>query len=54
MLGGDGRFFNYEAIQVILRLAAANNIARVLVGRDGLVDTGRVLRNPQSTVPRAA
>lgn len=38
-LGGDGRFFNDRAIQTILRMAAANGAARVLVGRDGLLST---------------
>ncbi len=39
VLGGDGRFFNPQAIQVILKMAAANGIARVLVGQLGLLST---------------
>ncbi len=38
-LGGDGRYYNREAIQTILKMAAANGIERVLVGRDGLLST---------------
>ena len=39
VLGGDGRFYNREAIQIILRMAAANGVARTLVGRGGLLST---------------
>ena len=38
-VGGDGRYFNRRAIQTILRMAAANGAARVLVGRNGLLST---------------
>ncbi len=38
-LGGDGRYFNSRAIQTILKMAAANGAARVLVGRDGILST---------------
>jgi phosphoglucomutase len=39
VLGGDGRYFNRTAIQVILRMAAAHGLARVLVGRGGILST---------------
>jgi phosphoglucomutase len=39
VLGGDGRFFNDQAIQTIIRMAAANGVARLVVGRNGLLST---------------
>lgn len=39
VLGGDGRFLNAEAIQTILRMAAAHGIGRLIVGRNGLLST---------------
>jgi phosphoglucomutase len=39
VLGGDGRYLNDVAIQTILRMAAANGVAKVLVGRGGILST---------------
>ena len=39
VLGGDGRYFNDTAIQIILRMAAANGFGRVLVGQHGILST---------------
>ena len=38
-LGGDGRYYNRQAIQTILRMAAANGVAKVIVGQGGLLST---------------
>lgn len=39
VIGGDGRFYNREVIQIALKMAAANGFGRVLVGRGGLLST---------------
>ena len=39
VLGGDGRYYNRHAVQIILRMAAANGVARVIVGGGGLLST---------------
>ena len=39
VLGGDGRFFNDRAAQVILKMAAASGAARVIVGQNALLST---------------
>jgi len=39
VLGGDGRYYNRHAVQVILRMAAANGFGKVMVGRGGLLST---------------
>jgi phosphoglucomutase len=39
VLGGDGRYFNDRAAQVILRMASANGAARVIVGQGAVLST---------------
>lgn len=39
VVGGDGRFYNRQAIQTIIQMAAANGFARVIVGQAGILST---------------
>ncbi len=39
VVGGDGRYYNRPAIQIILKMAAANGFARVKVGQAGILST---------------
>ncbi len=39
VVGGDGRYYNRQAIQIILKMAAANGFGRVLVGQGGILST---------------
>lgn len=42
VVGGDGRYYLNEAVQIILKIAAGNGVKRVWVGRDGLLSTPAV------------
>ncbi|MBF0220447.1 MAG: alpha-D-glucose phosphate-specific phosphoglucomutase [Gammaproteobacteria bacterium] len=42
VVGGDGRYYNREAIQIIIRMAAANGVKRLLVGKGGILSTPAV------------
>lgn len=39
VVGGDGRFYNDTATEIILRMAAANGAAKVIAGQNGLLST---------------
>ncbi len=50
-VGGDGRYYNKTAIQTIIKMAAANGFAKVLVGQDGILSTpaaSHVIRHYQT------
>jgi phosphoglucomutase len=42
VIGGDGRYYNREAIQKAIKIAAANGFGRILVGQGGLMSTPAV------------
>ena len=39
VVGGDGRYFNDKAIQIVLKIAAANGFGRLIVGKNGWLST---------------
>ncbi|XP_020566560.1 phosphoglucomutase-1 isoform X2 [Oryzias latipes] len=42
VVGGDGRFFNRAAIEVIVQMAAANGVGRLIIGHHGIMSTPAV------------
>lgn len=42
VVGGDGRYFLKEAIDLIVRIAAANGVSRLLIGQNGILSTPAV------------
>ncbi|WP_409434079.1 alpha-D-glucose phosphate-specific phosphoglucomutase [Litorimonas sp. RW-G-Af-16] len=42
VIGGDGRYYNDVAIQIILSMAAANGVKKAIVGQNGLFSTPAV------------
>ncbi|KAI0060998.1 phosphoglucomutase [Artomyces pyxidatus] len=39
VLGGDGRFYLPEAVQIILKIASANGVAKLIIGHNGILST---------------
>ena len=42
IVGGDGRYYNKQAIQIIIKMAAAKGIAKLIIGQNGLLSTPAV------------
>ncbi|GAB2279969.1 hypothetical protein Dimus_014606 [Dionaea muscipula] len=42
VVSGDGRYFSKEAIQIIIKMSAANGVRRIWVGQNGLLSTPAV------------
>jgi len=42
VLGGDGRYYSKEAIEIIIRICAANQVSKVIVGCNGILSTPAV------------
>ncbi|CAM6106449.1 unnamed protein product [Calypogeia fissa] len=42
VLGGDGRYFNKEASQIIIKISAGNGVGKIFVGRNGFASTPAV------------
>ncbi|ANE57398.1 alpha-D-glucose phosphate-specific phosphoglucomutase [Methylomonas sp. DH-1] len=39
VIGGDGRYYNRKAIQIIIKMAAANGFGELIIGQGGLLST---------------
>ncbi|KAJ1910425.1 hypothetical protein H4219_006213 [Mycoemilia scoparia] len=39
VVGGDGRYYMKDAIQIIIRIGVANGITRFIIGKDGILST---------------
>ncbi|KAF8645082.1 hypothetical protein AX16_008140 [Volvariella volvacea WC 439] len=39
VIGGDGRYFSPEAVQIILRIGSANGVDKFIVGKDAILST---------------
>jgi phosphoglucomutase len=42
VVSGDGRYWSKDAVQIIIKIAAANGVKKVWVGQDGLLSTPAV------------
>jgi len=56
VIAGDGRFYNDVATQVIVKIAAANGVRKVVVGQNSLMSTPAIsamVRNLNESEPES-
>lgn len=39
VVGGDGRYYSFDAIKIIIQIAAGNGVRKLVIGRDGILST---------------
>lgn len=39
VIGGDGRYYSPETVQIVLKIGSANGVARFIVGKDSILST---------------
>ena len=39
VVGGDGRYYNDKTIQTILKIGAGNGVAKLIIGKNGILST---------------
>ncbi|KAI3404443.2 PGM2 [Candida oxycetoniae] len=52
VIGGDGRYYNDVVIQLIIKIAAANGVEKLILGQDGILSTpatSHVIREYKAT-----
>ncbi|GAA5959521.1 hypothetical protein JCM8115_003736 [Rhodotorula mucilaginosa] len=42
VVGGDGRYYSHEVINIIVQIAAGNGVKKLIIGRDGIFSTPAV------------
>ncbi|KAK9386828.1 hypothetical protein V1515DRAFT_580525 [Lipomyces mesembrius] len=42
VIGGDGRYYNTEVVQLIAKISAANGVAKLIIGQNGILSTPAV------------
>ncbi|KAK9373587.1 uncharacterized protein V1513DRAFT_448594 [Lipomyces chichibuensis] len=52
VIGGDGRYYNKEVVQLIAKISAANGVAKLIIGQNGILSTpaaSHIIRKRKAT-----
>ena len=52
VIGGDGRYWNPEVVQLIAKIGAAYGVKKLLIGQDGILSTpaaSHIIRKRKAT-----